>query len=113
MAPRTKRWVPLLRCALRDILALDIESLAVQFQLPRLDIYRVICNILEGDGRILEAVECLRRMRSELEVDTTINDERAQWELGEWLSEPYYLKADRSVSLRFSTAMYREAREAR
>ena len=29
-------------------------------------------------------------MQSDLELDATIDDERVRWELGEWLSEPWY-----------------------
>ncbi|KAF8555338.1 hypothetical protein OG21DRAFT_922733 [Imleria badia] len=57
-------------------------GITTKFQLPRFGIYQTICDILEGDGHISEAVECFRRMRSELSTDTTIYDERAQWELG-------------------------------
>ncbi|KAG8214231.1 hypothetical protein J3R82DRAFT_11038 [Butyriboletus roseoflavus] len=53
---------------------------AAKFKLPRFVIYRVICDILEGDGRVTEAVECFRQMQSELE-DRSTHDWRAQWEL--------------------------------
>jgi hypothetical protein len=72
-----------------DGLDLDIEPLAVQFQLPRFVIYQTICEVLEGDSRVTEAAECFRRMQSELATDTTIHDERAQWEFGEWFPEQY------------------------
>jgi hypothetical protein len=58
---------------------------AAKFKLPRVFIYRVMCDMVEGDGRITEAIECFRRMQSELSEDTSMHDERAQWERGGWL----------------------------
>ncbi|KAH0826747.1 hypothetical protein J3R83DRAFT_5154 [Lanmaoa asiatica] len=62
-------------------------SAATKFQVPRFAIYRTICNVLEEDGRIKEAIDCFRQMRSELSEDTSTNDERVQWELGGWLQQ--------------------------
>ncbi|KAH0831382.1 hypothetical protein J3R83DRAFT_14045 [Lanmaoa asiatica] len=56
---------------------------AAKFKLPRFDIYRAICNVLEGDGRVTEAIECFRQMQSELREDTGECDEHTHWELGE------------------------------
>ncbi|KAF8557095.1 hypothetical protein OG21DRAFT_1495015, partial [Imleria badia] len=56
-------------------------SAAAKFKLPRVVVYRVICDILEGDGRISEAIECFQRMNNELPEDTGMEDERAQWEV--------------------------------
>jgi hypothetical protein len=73
------------RYTLHESLKLDIYSCSVQFKLPRFFIYRVMCDMVEGDGRITEAIECFRRMQSELSEDTSMHDERAQWERGGWL----------------------------
>ncbi|KAH0829008.1 hypothetical protein J3R83DRAFT_2460, partial [Lanmaoa asiatica] len=54
---------------------------AAKFTLPRFDVYRAICDILEEDGRVTEAIECFRRMQRELGEDTGSCDEQAQWEL--------------------------------
>ena len=54
----------------------------VQFKLPRFLIYCVICDMVEGDGRVLEAIECFRQMQSELSEDTSMDNERMKWEHG-------------------------------
>ena len=48
-------------------------------------IYRTICEILEEDGRLTEAVEFFQQMQNELREDTDLQDERVQWEHGGWL----------------------------
>ena len=48
-------------------------------------VLRVICETLEGEGRLTEAVECFQQIESELREDTGTRDERVQWEHGEWL----------------------------
>ena len=73
------------RYALHESLKAEVHSRSVQFKLPRLVIYRVICDILAGDGRVMEAINCFRQMESELSEDTSMHDERAQWERGGWL----------------------------
>ena len=77
-----RRSVPLPRYALHESMKPVIDSRPVQFKLPRFVIYHVICNILERDGRVMEAIEYFRQMQSELSVDTSVHDERAQWEYG-------------------------------
>ena len=62
-----------------------IDSCSVQFKLSRFVIYCVICDTLEGDGRVMEAIKIFRQMESELSEDTSMCDERMQWEHGEWL----------------------------
>jgi len=50
-------------------------------------VYRIICNTLlvEGDGRLTEALKCFQQMRNELPEDVGVCDERAEWELGRLL----------------------------
>ena len=52
-------------------------------------VYRVVCNILEGDGRLTEAAECFRQLQNALPWNTVMHDlmhdERVQWECGRWL----------------------------
>ena len=43
--------------------------------------YRVVCDILEGDGRVTEAITPFQQMQSELPGDTGAHDGRAEWEL--------------------------------
>ena len=71
------------RYALRDGSEMDSDFLSVQFNVPRFVVYRVICDILERDGRLTDAVECFQQMQSELPEDAGVHDERAEWELGE------------------------------
>ena len=74
--------MPLARYVLHESLKSVIDSCSVQFKLSRFAIYRVTCDILEGNGRAMEAIECFRQMQSELSEDRTLHDERAQWERG-------------------------------
>ena len=60
---------------------MDSDILSVQFKLPRFLVYRVICDILERDDRLTQAIECFRQMQNELPEDTSSHDGRAQWEL--------------------------------
>ena len=60
---------------------MDSDILSVQFELPRFLVYRVICDILERDDRLTQAIECFRQMQNELPEDTSSHDGRAQWEL--------------------------------
>ena len=60
---------------------MDSDILSVQFELPRFLIYRVVCDILEGEDRLTQAIECFRQMQNELAEDTSSHDGRAQWEL--------------------------------
>ncbi|KAI9569321.1 hypothetical protein HD554DRAFT_606005 [Boletus coccyginus] len=53
----------------------------VQFKVPRFVVYRVICDVLERDGRFTEAVECFRQIQSGLPEDAGMHDERVEWEL--------------------------------
>ena len=77
--------MPLPRYVLHQSPNAEIDSRSVQFKLPRFVVCRVICDMLEGDGRVMEATECFRQMQSEISEDTSIQDERVQWEHGGWL----------------------------
>ena len=61
---------------------MDSDILSVQFKLPSFLVYRVVCDILEGEDRLTQAIECFRQMQNELAEDTGAHDGRAQWELG-------------------------------
>ncbi|KAF8134386.1 hypothetical protein EV363DRAFT_1257443 [Boletus edulis] len=56
-------------------------NVAAKFKAPKSTVYRVICDTLEGNNRLLETVECFRQMQKELLEDTSTNDGRTQWEL--------------------------------
>ena len=102
--------MPLPRYAFHQSLKPEIESRSIQFKLPRFVIYRVICDMLEGDGCVMEAIDCFRQMQSELSEDTSMHDERVQWERGRWLQR-HVGRADSNTSLRFSGALCQEAGE--
>ncbi|KAI9456194.1 hypothetical protein HD554DRAFT_2042635 [Boletus coccyginus] len=61
--------------------ALEATSAANPFKVPRFVVYRVICDIVEWDGRLAEAVECFQQMQNELPGDAGVRDERGKWEL--------------------------------
>ena len=61
---------------------MHIDILSGQFKLPSFLVYRVICDILEGDDHLIRAIECFRQMQNVLPEDTTSHDGRAQWQLG-------------------------------
>ena len=81
--------MPLLRYGFRDSLNQDVDSLLVQFEFARFDIYRAMCDILEWDGRIMEAITCFQLVQRELCEDTSIHNERTQWELSERYREQH------------------------
>ena len=80
--------------------------------LPMFVIYSAICDVLETDGRITEAVSFFWHMQRKLTPDASIDNEKDQWEL----SELYRMDTagDRlSFKHRFSTAMQKEIRGTR
>jgi len=70
-------------------------------------VYRVMCDILERDGRLTEALRCFRQMQNELAEDAVVCDERVEWELGEWLQPqtPVALGTLR-LGIRLQSALY-------
>jgi hypothetical protein len=58
-----------------------IDTLGMEFVVPRFAIYQVICEHLETIHRIAHASECFRRMVDELALE--IKGKEAQWVLGE------------------------------
>ncbi|KAI9461363.1 hypothetical protein HD554DRAFT_2041443 [Boletus coccyginus] len=63
----------------------EASSAATKFKVPKFVVYRVICDILERDSRLTEAVEFFRQMQNEVPEDAGVRDERAEWKLGGWL----------------------------
>ena len=58
---------------------------SAQFKLPKFHILRAMCDTLERNGRIREAIACFQRMKSEQAKATSSHDEREHWERGGWL----------------------------
>ena len=80
--------------------------------LPVFIIYSAICDILETDGHITEAIGFFWHMQRELAPNTCIDNEQGQWELSElyWMDNA----GDRlSIKHRFSAAMQKEIRGSR
>ena len=63
-------------------LELDVDSFSLQFRLPKLVIFQAICDVLEQDGRLTEAVQCFQRIQNNLTEDTSTY---MAWEVGEWV----------------------------
>ena len=55
-----------------------------KFDVPRLTIYRTLCEGLETAEGIMDAIECFHHMTSELTEVTITQDEQAGWVLGEY-----------------------------
>ena len=68
--------------SLRGTIIISADPL-LQLKLPNPAIYRAICDILEGKGRVMEAIGCFQQMRRELTQATDVGNERLQWDLGE------------------------------
>jgi len=64
---------------------MNADNPLVQFKVPRFVVYRVICDILEEDGRLTEAVECFCQLQNALPEETAMHNERVGWERGGWL----------------------------
>ena len=64
------QWLIHPRYALPDGLRLDIHSFSL-FQVghPKFHILRAVCDVLEGYGRVNEAIGCFLRMKSEQAED--------------------------------------------
>ena len=96
-APLLSEWAKatLARCSWKDALLAaasvsiysysatprGIDTLGVEFVVPRFTIYRVICEHLETIHRITHASECFRQMVDELAQE--IQGKEAKWILGE------------------------------
>ena len=63
---------------------MDNDIPLVQFKVPRFVVYRVICDILEGDGHLTEAVECSCELHNAPPWETVMHTEQVEWE-GGWL----------------------------
>ena len=55
----------------------------LQFTLPRVTIYRVVCERLEKMDRVTDAIECFHHMTTELGGNMNLRGEQWKWILGE------------------------------
>lgn len=56
---------------------------SIQFKLTKFHVYRAICEVLEGDDRLAEVIECFRNMKDNLSQEMSTADERSRLEEGE------------------------------
>jgi hypothetical protein len=56
-----------------------------QFTLPRVTIYRVLCEHLEAIDRVTDAIECLLEMTSELGGEVYMSRPITEWVSGEFM----------------------------
>ena len=48
---------------------MDVDFLSLQLQIPKLLVYQAVCDVLEQDGRLTEAIQCFRKMQNDLTED--------------------------------------------
>ena len=97
--------MPLLRYASHNVPLMDIDFLSLQFQIPKLLVYQAVCDVLEQDGRLTEAIQCFQKVQNDLTEDTSTY---TAWEVGEWVQGSVF----RGVPIilnRLSTSLYGEA----
>ena len=59
---------------------MDVDFLPLQFQIPKLLVYQAVCDVLEQDGQLTEAIQCFQKMQNDLTEDTSTY---AAWKVGE------------------------------
>ena len=59
------------------------HTVGLQFKLPRVAVYRALCERLRSIDRITDVVECFHQGISEL-GGKTMRNEHLEWALGEW-----------------------------
>lgn len=55
----------------------------LKFKFPRLVTYRILCEGLEKDGGIMDAIGCFQQMAGELTEETIMQGQQAEWVLSE------------------------------
>ena len=83
---------------------MDIDFLSLQFQIPKLLVYQAVCDILEQDGRLTEAIQCFRKMQNNLTEDMSTY---TAWEVGEWV-QGSVSRGVPNILDRLSTSLYGE-----
>ena len=78
--------MPLPRYGCHSVPLMDADFLLLQFQIPKLPVYQAVCDVLEQDGRLTEAIQCFRKMQNNLTEDTRTY---TAWEVGEWVKAAY------------------------
>ena len=86
---------------------MDADFLSLQFQIPKLLVYQAVCDVLEQDGRLTEAIQCFRKMQNNLTEDMSTY---TAWEVGEWVQGCIFRDVPNILD-RLSTSLYGEAGE--
>ena len=84
---------------------MDVDFLSLQFQLPKLLAYQAVCDILEQDGRLTEAIQCFQKMQNDSTEDTC---SYTAWEVGECVQGSMSRDVPNIIN-RLSTSLYGEA----
>ena len=66
----------------KGTLDLNMNFLSLQFRVPKLLVYQTACNVLEQDGRLMEAIQCFQRAQDDLTEDANTY---TTWEIGEMI----------------------------
>ena len=74
--------MPLPRYGSHSVPLMDVDFLLLQFWIPKLLVYQAVCDVLEQDGRLTEAIQCFRQMQNDLTEDMSTY---TAWEVGEWV----------------------------
>ena len=59
--------------------------MVLQFTLPKVTVYRVICERLEAIYRVTDAIECFLEMMSELGGEVDMNGPMIEWLSGKFV----------------------------
>ena len=84
---------------------MDVDFLSLQFQIPKLLVYQAVCDVLEQDSQLTEAIQCFQKMQNDLTEDTSTC---AAWKVGEWV-QGSISRDVLNILDRLSTSLYGEA----
>ena len=73
-----------------------IDTDGFQFTLPRVTIYRVVCEHLEVIDRVMDAIECFHAMINELGGEVYMGGPMPGWVSGEFM---FYLFVSHTVNV--------------
>ena len=83
----------------------DVDFPSLQFQIPKSLVYQAVCDVLEQDSRLAEAIQCFQKMQSDLIEDTSTY---TAWEVGEWV-QGSIARGVPNILDRLSESLYGEA----
>ena len=74
----------------------EIDTDGLQFTLPRVTIYRAVCERLEAIERVTDAIECFDEMMSGLGGEVYLSGPMTEWVSGEFM---FYLVVCRTFNV--------------